>query len=419
MTLTAGQQLRQAREERGLSVTQIAKATHVRPYYLEALEADNYESLPSMTHGRGFVRAYARYLNIDPIPILNAMGGPTTRPLIQAVEPQVPVFTGDAEAIFKEIGERLRKQREILGLSLEDIENHTHLRSHYISALEDGRLDDLPSPVQGRGMLKNYARFLGFEPETMLLRYADGLQARLAARQAVLQAERPSRPTLRRSARILSPDLLAAGVFSILLVVFIVWAVLRVMETRTSQAAEATPPSVADVLAQPSVTYTPDLTLTPGTPIATGEPGAATTAEQPLALAPTEQVDITATATLPPLNPAPVQLYLAVRQRAWMRVTIDGEVAFEGRAAPGGAYIYSANERIEILTGNGAAVQVFFNRQDLGAMGILGEVVTRIYTPEGAQTPTPTATPLGIPAATRTPAPSPSPTITPSPTLRP
>jgi hypothetical protein len=143
------------------------------------------------------------------------------------------------------------------------------------------------------------------------------------------------------------------------------------------------------------------------------------TGEVPLALPATDLPDMTATATLPPLNPAPVQLYIAVRQRAWMRVTVDGEVTFEGRAVPGGAYIYSGNERIEILTGNGAAIQVFFNRQDLGAMGILGEVVSRIFTPEGVQTPTPTATPLGVPAATQTPAPSPSPTITPSPTLRP
>jgi hypothetical protein len=265
-------------------------------------------------------------------------------------------------------------------------------------------------------MLSNYARFLGFEPETMLLRFADGLQARLAARQAAAQAERPSRPTVRRSARILSPDLVAAGIFTVLLVIFIGWAVMRVMNTRSSQQAEATPPSVADVLAQPTTTFTPDLTLSPAV---TGEAVVAGTGEPPLSLAPTENPEMTATATLPPLNPAPVQIYVAVRQRVWMRVTVDGEIVFEGRAAPGGAYIYSSNDRIEILTGNGAALQVFFNRLDLGAMGILGQVVNRIFTPDGMQTPTPTATPLGLPPPTQTPAPSSTPTITPSPTLRP
>jgi cytoskeletal protein RodZ len=350
--------------------------------------------------------------------MLNAMGGPLTKP-ITPPEPPVPSIAGDAENIFREIGDRLRKQREVLGLSLEDVERHTHLRSHYLTALEDGRLDDLPSPVQGRGMLSNYARFLGFESEAMLLRFADGLQARLAARQAAAQLDRPSRPTVRRSARLLSPDLVAAGVFTILLVVFIGWAVMRVMNTSTNQESVVTPPSVADVLAQPSTTFTPDLTLSPAAPITTGEAVPGSTGEVPLSIVATQLPDMTATATLLPLNPAPVQLYVAVRQRAWMRVSVDGEVAFEGRAVPGGAYIYSGNDRIEILTGNGAAIQVFYNRQDMGAMGILGQVVTRIFTPEGVQTPTPTATPLGRPAATQTPAPSLTPTITPSPTLRP
>ena len=38
----------------------------------------------------------------------------------------------------------------------------------------------LPSPVQGRGMLKNYADFLGLESDTLLLTFADGLQTGLA-----------------------------------------------------------------------------------------------------------------------------------------------------------------------------------------------------------------------------------------------
>jgi hypothetical protein len=46
---------------------------------------------------------------------------------------------------------------------------------------------------------------------------------------------------------------------------------------------------------------------------------------------------------------------------------------------------------VEVLTGNGAALQIFFNDQDLGLMGQYGQVVHRIYGAAGAQTPTPTA----------------------------
>ena len=55
------------------------------------------------------------------------------------------------------------------------------------------------------------------------------------------------------------------------------------MRTRSSQEAEVTPPSVADVLAQPTTTLTPDLTLSPGTPAATGEAALAGTDQPPLA----------------------------------------------------------------------------------------------------------------------------------------
>ncbi len=102
----------------------------------------------------------------------------------QGAEPE------SAEAIFTEVGKLLLRQRELLGLSLEDIERHTHLRQHYLQALEAGDLEGLPSPVQARGMLNNYAAFLGMDPETLLLRFADGLQARLQAKRAV-QHETP------------------------------------------------------------------------------------------------------------------------------------------------------------------------------------------------------------------------------------
>ena len=65
--------------------------------------------------------------------------------------------------------------------------------------------------------------------------------------------------------------------------------------------------------------------------------------------------------------------------------------------------------------GIGPALQVYFNRQDLGPLGILGQVVIRIYTRQGAETPTPTATPEGQQPPTSTP--DINATATPTPTL--
>jgi len=91
-----------------------------------------------------------------------------------------------------------------------------------------------------------------------------------------------------------------------------------------------------------------------------------------------------------------------------VRVTVDGEEAFSGRVTPGDSYPFEGEDQVEILTGNGAALRVTFNGDDLGLMGNLGEVVSVIYTAAGIATPTPTP----IPTITPTPRVTITPTAT-------
>jgi hypothetical protein len=108
-----------------------------------------------------------------------------------------------------------------------------------------------------------------------------------------------------------------------------------------------------------------------------------------------------------------VQVYLTIRQRAWMRVTVDGKVEFDGRVTPGSAFPFVGGYQVEVLTGNGAAIQVFFNGEDYGVMGEFGQLIDQIYTPQGilaptatiTQTPSPTLPVTATPASTSTPAP--------------
>jgi cytoskeletal protein RodZ len=57
------------------------------------------------------------------------------------------------------------------------------LRKHYLKALEEGDYNALPSSMQGRGMLSNYAKFLGLDEENLLLQFAEGVQAIFAEKQ--------------------------------------------------------------------------------------------------------------------------------------------------------------------------------------------------------------------------------------------
>jgi len=422
MTDSIGQQLRQRREARRLSLEQAAQATRIRLHYLQALEADELETLPSTAQLRGFLRTYAQFLEL-PVPALLArLDGieqppeelPSETALAEASAPAAPMAPRDAEqpsalAIFAEIGSRLRQHREMLGLSLEDVEQNTHLRKHYLQALEDGRLPDLPSPVQGRGMLSNYASFLGLDGEPLLLRYADGLQAQLSERRAFARSNLPvgspaGKPAPRQPGslrRAFSGDLLIGIFLVVFLVGFVVWAALRVSQMQSGQLPTSTAPSIADVLAQSSAT---PATLTP-TPGAAETDAALPTGTAALAEAASgaeSEATLEPTPTFPVLESGKIQLYLVARQRAWVRVVVDGEVELEARVVPGNAYQFSGNERIELLTGNGAALQVLLNRQDLGLLGLFGEVVQRVFTLEGMQTPTPAISPTPLPSETPT-----------------
>jgi cytoskeletal protein RodZ len=405
--------LRQAREAKDLSLERVALETHMREHYLRALEEGNFEAIPSEAQARGFLRAYAEYLDID----LNDLPSePDIEPesAKQPPPPPPPIVedkpTGDIQAseIFQDVGRRLREQRELLGLSLEDVERHTHLRDRYLVALESGDLEKLPSPVQGRGMLNNYAIFLGLDPEPLLLRFAEGLQARLSASQA----RQPQDQTQRRSRtrlptplrRLLSGDILIGGTLAVLLVIFIIWGAIRIFAIQTEQVPTPTAPSIAEVLLA-SATPSPTPTSLPATP----------TPPPPGALFPTQAIgtNVFSGDPFPQNAEGDVQIYLTVYQRSWIEVVVDDEEQFDGRVIPGSAYAFTGLSRVEIKTGNGAGINVFFNEQNLGPMGSFGQVVHNIYSVEGVLAPTATITPT--PTETLPASSTPLPSATPRP----
>ena len=436
--MSIGTQLRHAREAQSLSLDQVAQATHIRLHYLEALESDRFDLLPSKAQLRGFLRAYGNYVKLNSSDLIRdlekeaAVSPVLESPPILASEIIDPL-TG-SEAIFKEIGHKLQTQRELMGLSLGDVERHTHIRMHYAQALETGDISHLPSPVQGRGMLSNYATFLGLNTETILLRFADGLQAglydRLAARQATTpgkphqeEGRIPARPSQLK--RLFSVDLFVGGFLVIFLLGFVIWGALRISRLQSGQEPSPTAPPVSEILlSTPNDGLSGTLSPFPGSETSMAPPAIIAT---PF-ITGTVQVDQTETPSVLGPTPgsanAPVQVYVVAKQRAWLRITVDGEIAYQGRVMPGSAYSFAANDRIELLTGDGASLQVYFNQQDLGQLGSFGEVVERIFSIEGVQTATPAVPHTSTPAPTTTVTPTPTPTPTngpgtPSPTIKP
>jgi cytoskeleton protein RodZ len=76
-----GEQLRQAREARGLQVGDIAQTLKLGTRQVEALESGDWQYLPGQTFIRGFVRNYARLVQVDSGPLMLQLNGVLEKPV--------------------------------------------------------------------------------------------------------------------------------------------------------------------------------------------------------------------------------------------------------------------------------------------------------------------------------------------------
>ncbi len=553
MPETIGQRLKTAREARYLTLERASAETRIRSIFLQALEADDYSVMPSAAQGRGFLRNYAEYLDLDidaviaemqrsapepveisgPLPQINLVETelppltdsqeeeparpfwtrwfarrPKTESILPVLEPaeeaiaeqppapapvavdaqelqpkprgrkkkslegpppqrpadmeeiphpvetppqeadQVPVAAEagkslfaklpsflririkraesesvvdvepeesdpaeglpaapllPADGILAEIGAQLRERRELISLTVEEVERHTRLRAVFVKALEDGAFDKLPSPVQMRGMLANYAAFLDLDVDAVLLRFADALQARRREKYAETPREKiqtrvnASIPFLRTY---LAADFFFGVVMIVILAALAVWGVGRVVRLQEERnRAQPTAPSIADVIGDlPALTAVPEATFDLDAPTPT------------FGIEPFVSPD----ASTPSMN-ANVTVSIFALERVFVRVSVDGEGAFEGRMAPREVKVFEADDQVVVLTGNASALRITYNGRDLGLMGGVGEVVSRVYLISGVATPTATIppTPTNTPPVTPTFTPTITPTVTP------
>jgi len=144
-----GSKLKLARESRQLSLREIEWATKIRAEFLQALEDEHYDLLPSATHARGFLRSYARYLELEADPMVDEYNHAaaaaseivSTRPAVRSRSRSVAVTPGMI------MGAALLILIAIFGLYLK-----TQFDKYQASRTADAQptahkgLSDLPSP---------------------------------------------------------------------------------------------------------------------------------------------------------------------------------------------------------------------------------------------------------------------------------
>jgi len=64
--MSLGERFRAAREQRGLTLSEVAEHIRIRSVYLAAIEDEKWSAIGAPVYTRGFLRTYARYLGLDP-----------------------------------------------------------------------------------------------------------------------------------------------------------------------------------------------------------------------------------------------------------------------------------------------------------------------------------------------------------------
>lgn len=120
------------------------------------------------------------------------------------------------------LGEVLREAREAKGADLARVERETKIRERYLSALERGEYRELPGSVYTKGFLRNYAAYLGLDPEYLIDLYRLETATGATERPAV---PRPPRPisVRRRRTFVITPGAVAAAILTVLVGAFVAW----------------------------------------------------------------------------------------------------------------------------------------------------------------------------------------------------
>jgi len=273
-----------------------------------------------------------------------------------------------------DLAARLRQARETKGITLEQAEEVTHIRRSLLFALEEGRYQDLPGDVYGRGLVRNYARYLGLDPQ-------------LASQEFVeLSGGRPEMVVPQMLSEPLAPPrayggwLLALGLLAVALVAG--WYIystyisggspLPRLWFQPAPSPEATPPLETAEAEGPQETRTAE-------PTAEGEPEAVV---EPTPEPTWTRIELPTPrpAQLPSPTPETGVLVQAfVEADTYVEVTLDGESAYIGILGPGETAEWRADEQVTLRVGNAGGIRLVVNGYDVGALGASGQVLTVEY----------------------------------------
>jgi len=227
-------------------------------------------------------------------------------------------------------GEHLRMEREMRGVSLEEIAAATRISTRFLAALENEQWERLPGGVFNRGFVRSVAHFLGLNEDTLVAEYA---MATNDKPEVAVWLDKPAKPKRRSVPWVLMLLLVALGVGG--------WFAYRQGKPLVDAWREPMPSVPAPEAPEP--------------PAAKAGNAAAIAGEA------------SAGAPVPVLET--LELRIDAGKETRLRVTADGKQVFDGRITAGEQKRFQAKERFEISAGNSGAVFLELNGLTVPPLG--------------------------------------------------
>lgn len=143
------------------------------------------------------------------------------------------------------LGELLLAARERKGVNLDEAERDTRIRASYLDALERGDFGELPGAVYTKGFLRNYAVYLGLDPEAVLARWNTEAGSIPRPRQPVVV--RPRRVVVPRPTRSITPGFVVAAVLTMAVLAFAGYIALQLLRFTVQTTLTVDQPPITEL----------------------------------------------------------------------------------------------------------------------------------------------------------------------------
>jgi len=259
-------------------------------------------------------------------------------------------------------GEHLRREREMRGVTLDEITAATRIGTRYLEAFESEQWDRLPGGVFNRGFVRSIAHYLGLDEENLLAEYT------LATRGLPRPASWTVQARPRGRERNLGPWLVVA-VLAILVAAggwfgwrhYRAWKRGRVAAAASIQASSQSANALVPTSDASGPTSEPASLDSQGNPTGPDSPSAD----------PTASGGSTAASATDPSGP--LTLKVEAVQSTSMRVIADGKRIFDGKIEAGSSQTFQASGEFQISAGDAGALLLELNGQTLPPIGPPGE----------------------------------------------